>query len=82
MQVRAERGELRITRETFTEHFDGWLKGHHRASKATREGYRAAAERRLKRGSGALGAALALLAEAEPGRWTSSGAPAPSSWGG
>ena len=38
MQVRAERGELRITRETFAEHFDGWLKGHHRASKATRDG--------------------------------------------
>jgi integrase len=48
MQVRAERGELRITRETFAEHFDGWLKGHHRASKATRDGYRAAGERRLK----------------------------------
>ena len=25
MQVRAEHGELRITRETFAEHFDGWL---------------------------------------------------------
>jgi hypothetical protein len=48
MQVRAERGELRITRETFAEHFDAWLKGHHRASKATRDGYRAAGERRLK----------------------------------
>src|ERR1700756_3126283 len=48
MQVRAERGELRITRETFAEHFDGWLKGHHRASKAPRDGYRAAGERRLK----------------------------------
>jgi integrase len=48
MQVRAERGELRITRETFAEHFDAWLKGHHRASKATRDGYRAAAEIRLK----------------------------------
>lgn len=48
MQVRAERGELRITRETFTEHFDAWLKGHHRASKGTRDGYRAAGERRLK----------------------------------
>ena len=48
MQVRAERGELRITRETFAEHFDGWLKGHHRASKATRDGYRASGERRLK----------------------------------
>jgi Phage integrase, N-terminal SAM-like domain len=48
MQVRAERGELRITRETFAEHFDGWLKGHHRASKATRDGYRAAGERRLR----------------------------------
>ena len=35
MQVRAERGELRITRETFAEHFDAWLKGHHRASKGT-----------------------------------------------
>jgi hypothetical protein len=48
MQVRAERGELRITRETFAEHFDGWLKGHHHASKGTRDGYRAAGERRLK----------------------------------
>jgi hypothetical protein len=48
IQVRAERGELRITRETFAEHFDGWLKGHHRASKAARDGYRAAGERRLK----------------------------------
>lgn len=46
MQVRAERGELRITRKTFAEHFDGWLKGHHRASKATRDCYRAAGERR------------------------------------
>ena len=27
MQVRAERGELRVTRETFDEHFDAWLKG-------------------------------------------------------
>ena len=26
MQVRAEPGELRITRETFAEHFDAWLK--------------------------------------------------------
>ncbi len=48
MQVCAERGELRITRETFAEHFDAWLKGHHRASRSTREGYRAAGERRLK----------------------------------
>jgi hypothetical protein len=48
LQVRAERGELRITRETFAEHFDGWLKSHHRASKGTRDGYRAAGERRLK----------------------------------
>ena len=48
MQVRAERGELRITRETFAEHFDGWLKGHQRASKATRDGYRASGARRLK----------------------------------
>ena len=48
MQVRAESGELRITRETFAEHFDAWLKGHHRASKGTRDGYRAAGERRLK----------------------------------
>jgi hypothetical protein len=48
MQVRAERGELRITRETFGEHFDAWLKGHHHASKSTRAGYRAAGERRLK----------------------------------
>jgi Phage integrase SAM-like domain len=48
MQVRAERGELGITRETFAEHFDGWLKGHHRASKVTRDGYRASGERRLK----------------------------------
>jgi integrase len=28
--------------------FDGWLKSHHRASKGTRDGYRAASERRLK----------------------------------
>jgi len=48
MQVRAERGELRITRETFAEHFDAWLKGHHSASKGTRDGYGAAGERRLK----------------------------------
>jgi hypothetical protein len=48
MQVRAERGELRITRETFAEHFDAWLTGHHRASTSTRNGYRAAGERRLK----------------------------------
>jgi hypothetical protein len=48
MQVRAERGELRGTRETFTEHFDAWLRGHHRASKVARDGYRAAGERRLK----------------------------------
>jgi hypothetical protein len=48
MQVRAERGKHRITRETFAEHLDAWLKGHHRASKATREGCRAAGERRLK----------------------------------
>jgi hypothetical protein len=48
MQVRAERGELRITRETFAEHFDAWLKGHHHASKGTRDGYRTAGERRLK----------------------------------
>jgi integrase len=47
MQVRAERGELRITRETFAEHFDRWLKGHVVAS-ATRGGYRSAGERRLK----------------------------------
>jgi len=47
MQVRAESGELRITRETFAEHFDAWLKGHHRASKGTRDGYRAAGEWRL-----------------------------------
>jgi hypothetical protein len=48
MQVRAERGELRGTRETFAEHFDAWLRGHHRATKVTRDGYRAAGERRLK----------------------------------
>ena len=48
MQVRAERGELRITRETFAEHFDGWLKGRHRAGEVTRDGYRAAGERRLQ----------------------------------
>jgi hypothetical protein len=48
MQVRAERGELRITRETFAEQFDTWLKGHHRGSKGTRDGYRAAGERRLE----------------------------------
>jgi hypothetical protein len=43
-----EGGQLRITRETFAEHFDGWLKGHHRASKATRDGYRSAGQRRMK----------------------------------
>jgi hypothetical protein len=48
MQVRAERGELRITRASFAEHFDAWLKGHHHASTSTRAGYRAAGERRLK----------------------------------
>ncbi len=47
MQVRAERGELRGTRETFAEHFDAW-RGHHRATKVTRDGHRAAGERRLK----------------------------------
>ncbi len=38
MLVRAESGELPITRETFAEHFDAWLKGRHRASKGTRDG--------------------------------------------
>ena len=33
IQVRAERGELRVTRETFAEHFDGWLKGHHQPAR-------------------------------------------------
>ncbi len=49
MQVRAERGELRITRETFAEHFDGWLKDTTEPARPpARDGYRAAGERRLK----------------------------------
>jgi hypothetical protein len=48
MQVRAERGELRITPETFAEHFDGWLKGHDRASQVTRDHARAASDRGLR----------------------------------
>jgi hypothetical protein len=40
MEVRAERGELRITRETFAEHLDAWLTGHHRASESTGDGCR------------------------------------------
>lgn len=80
MQVRAERGELRITRETFTEHFDAWLKGHHRASKGTRDGYRAAGERRLKPffGPCAYRRSTSRPSATSPPRWWSSSRPASS----
>lgn len=48
MIERAQRGELRTTRQTFTSWFDEWLRGRHTISKATREDYRRHGENRLK----------------------------------
>jgi integrase len=48
MLERAERGELRTTRQTFGEWFDEWLRGHHAVSRGTREDYARHGARRLK----------------------------------
>src|ERR1035437_6848685 len=48
MGERADRGELRMTREAFGEHFDQWLRGHHSIGKGSRADYRGHGERRLK----------------------------------
>jgi Phage integrase, N-terminal SAM-like domain len=48
MIVRAGLGELRISHELFSAHFDAWLANHHQASKGTRADYRRQGERRLK----------------------------------
>jgi integrase len=54
MMERADRGELRTTREKFDEHFDGWLRGHHSIGKGTRADYRRHGDRRLKPFFGAI----------------------------
>jgi integrase len=54
MVERADRGELRTTREAFGEHFDQWLRGHHSIGKGSRADYRGHGERRLKPYFGAM----------------------------
>ena len=54
MIERADRGELRTTRERFGEHFDRWLRDHHSIDKGTRADYRRHGERRLKPFFGAM----------------------------
>ena len=54
MTERADRGELRTTRERFGEHFDRWLRDHHSIDKGTRGDYRRHGERRLKPFFGAM----------------------------
>jgi integrase len=54
MVERADRGELRMTREAFGEHFDQWLRGHHSIGKGSRADYRGHGERRLKPYFGAM----------------------------
>jgi integrase len=48
MMERAERGELRTTRQRFDAWFDEWLRDHYRAGAGTRADYRRHGERRLK----------------------------------
>lgn len=48
MMVRADRGELRATRQRFGDWFDEWLRGHHAVSAGTRADYRRHGEKRLK----------------------------------
>jgi integrase len=48
MMVRADRGELRSTRQKFDDWFDEWLRGHHAVSPGTRADYRRHGEKRLK----------------------------------
>jgi integrase len=48
MVVRADRGELRTTRQRFDDWFDEWLRGHHAVSAGTRADYRRHGEKRLK----------------------------------
>ena len=48
MMVRADRGELRSTRQSFDEWFDEWLRGHHAVSAGTRADYRRHGEKRIK----------------------------------
>lgn len=48
MLERADRGELRTTRQTFEDWFDEWLRGHHRAGPGTRADYRSHGKNRLK----------------------------------
>jgi integrase len=48
MMERADRGELRTTREKFADWFDEWLRGHHGAGAGTRADYARHGELRLK----------------------------------
>ncbi len=45
---RADRGELRSTRQRFDEWFDAWLRGHHAVGPGTRADYRRHGEKRIK----------------------------------
>jgi integrase len=48
MMVRADRDELRSTRQKFNDWFEEWLRGHHVVSAGTRADYRRHGEKRLK----------------------------------
>lgn len=48
MMEKADRGELRTSRERFSDWFDDWLRGHHRVGAGTRADYRRHGERRIK----------------------------------
>ena len=48
MMEKADRGELRTSRERFSDWFDDWLRGHHRVGAGTRADYTRHGERRIK----------------------------------